>query len=82
MIDKLFLSFLGKTGHLPLSGLRNSEKRLRSLPVVAYLPGCDDVVTVVMNTSWHFHANAAIFVRPVPAGNTLGVSSETGGGIW
>jgi len=48
--------------------------------VVAYLPGCD-VVTVVMNTSWHFHANVAIFVRPVTTGNILSVSPETCDGI-
>ncbi len=80
MVQLLLFSSLRKTGHLLLSILRNFEKRLRSLPVVVYLPGCD-VVTVVMNTSWHFHANVAIFVRPVPAGNTLAVSSETGGVI-
>ena len=39
------------------------------------------MVTVVMNTSWHFNASATVFVRPVPAGNTLGVSSETDGPV-
>ena len=29
-----------------------------------------------MNTFWHFHASAAIFVRPVPAGNALGVHQK------